>query len=104
MNLSHALLKELVHLYVLSRSSFNQSSAQYYSQATGCFPTYSVNIIDTMDRDEGGMNRVAIATVNPQKEPGIEPATYSSQVLQATYGAMGLGCVKWNFMFMSPHR
>ena len=44
--------------------SFNQYSAQYSFQATGCFPT----IVETMDSDERGMNPVAITIINTWKE------------------------------------
>ena len=54
----------------------SQYSTQYSFQATGCF-----SIVETTDGVETGMN----------PEPGIEPATSSSQVCNAFDLAMGLG-------------
>ena len=45
---------------MLSRSSFNQYSAQYSFKA--------IAIVETMDSGEGGMNAVAMTIINPRKE------------------------------------
>ena len=55
------ILQQPVHLSMLSWSSFNQYSAQYSFQATGCFPT-------TTDSSQRGMNPVAMNIINPWKE------------------------------------
>ena len=54
-----------VLISMLSWSYFNQYSAQYSFQATGCSPT---TIIETTDRGERGMNLVAMTIINPRKE------------------------------------
>ena len=56
-----------VHLSMLSWSSFNQYSAQYPLQTTGCLPTYSLSKQRTAVR-ERGMNPVAMTIIDPRKE------------------------------------
>ena len=58
--------RQPVHISMLSRSSFNQHSAQYCFQATGCF--FQITIVETMDSGERGMNPVAMTIINPRKE------------------------------------
>ena len=54
-----------VHLSMLSRSSFNHYSAQYFFQTTGCFPTQPLS---KQRKTVRGMNPVAMTIINPWKE------------------------------------
>ena len=51
--------KASIHSFL---SSLNQYSAQYSFEATGCFPTYHCQ---TMDSGERGMNPIAMTIINP---------------------------------------
>ena len=55
-----------VRLSMLFRSSFNQYSAQYSFQATGCF--FHITIVETVDTGEKGISPVAMTITNPRKE------------------------------------
>ena len=92
-NVLSIISRRPVHLSMLSWSSFNQYSAQYSFQATGSFS--NITFVETTNSGERGMNPVAMTIINPCKkklaEPGIEPATSCSQVLNATDRATGLG-------------
>ena len=61
------------------------------------FPSYwllfHLTIFETTDSGERGMNPVAMTSILGRilAEPGIEPATFCSQVSNATDRAMGFG-------------
>ena len=57
-----------MHLSKLSWCSFYQYSEQYSFHDTGCFPTYTVIIIETMDSSERRTNQFLMTTINSWKE------------------------------------
>ena len=60
------ILQQPVQLSMFSWSSFNQYSAQYSFQTTGCFSTEP--LLKKKTSSERGMNPVAMTIINPWKE------------------------------------
>ena len=86
--------RRLVQLSLLSLSSYNQYSAQYSFQITGCFPSWPLSKHWTPVREEWYLVAIMDYHQSPERmvaESGIEPATSYSQVRHATDWNMGLG-------------
>ena len=83
-----------VHLSMLSWSSFNQYSAQYF------FPSHwllsLITIVKTTDSGERGMNHVTMTIINPRKEHWLSlesnqrPPVLMSATFRLSYGAQRL--------------
>ena len=92
--------------FLLFWSSFNECSAQYCFQATGCFP----KLIDRQrwERNESCHNDYHQRSEGILADPRIKPATSCSQMLHATDWAMGLDIMgkksmQVTSMFLFPH-
>ena len=85
------------------RVVFNQYSAQYSFQATGCFPTKPFSKQRKGVREEWILLQWLSSILRKNIGlAGIESATSCSQICNATDWAMGLGiCYIWHFAYLT---